>query len=139
MSTKETFSNPFLIPTLIASIVIILGCIGVFMDNKGSFTKTYIVTSGIVTNKFAQDYACGKHKRRTCTDYYLVINQKDYLVSSTFFHSTLINSTQTLKRSYSDTPWYVSLFIILTLPAFIMLLVCSAFGAAHETYHGDKE
>lgn len=138
MSTKKTPPNQFIKPIFILVVIYIIGISSLWLDHKGTFLKTQTIDAGIVSDKFAQDYACGKHKRKTCTDYYLVINNKDFLVSSTFFHDTHLKSYQVMKRTYSDTPWYITLFIVLILPSFLLLIVCVSCAMAHEHYYGDK-
>lgn len=135
---SDSLKNPFDKPMVILVVLMIIGFFFLIKDSKGYYQEEYVITQGIVSDKHIDEYACGKHKRSTCTRLYLNINNRDYVVSDYEYNGVKIGDKRILKGVNNNTPWYAVIFIISLLPCFLAAIICAPLGLAQEHINADK-
>ncbi|AND75478.1 hypothetical protein FDH01_gp144 [Acinetobacter phage vB_AbaM_ME3] len=84
--------------------------------SNGKFNKNIPYHTGIIQDSFSEDYACGKHKRYTCTRYGFTIDNQVYEISETAFRTHRRGQEFTIYKVEDITPFYVNYFIFSILP-----------------------
>lgn len=92
--------------------------------SDGKFKKNIPYHTGIIQDSFSEDYACGKHKRYTCTRYGFTIDNQVYEVSEISFRTHKRNQEFTIYKVEDITPFYVNYFIFSILPLTFVPFIC---------------
>lgn len=123
MANKQT--KLFVIVFAIALIHLIVGGIAFYKWNKGHFETVIPYYTALVTNKESEDYECSKHKRYTCTSYYIYLDGKSLNVDQYNFNRARIGHQYTHYITRDDTPWYINYFIFNLVISMLIIFVMS--------------
>lgn len=88
-------------------------------------SKTVVVAQGIIQDKQAYSYGCGKYGSSTCYDYTFTINNKSVLVSSDTFHNYQVGNLITLSKNVERSGWEL---LKAFLKASVLAICCGAVG-----------
>lgn len=84
----------------------------VYWTKTNDAFTTVPVVSGVVIDKEAEDYGCGKHKRYTCYNYLLTIDGTNYIVEKELFLHTKIGESVDLTKTYVNEKPMIAVFSI---------------------------
>ena len=108
---------------IVALVIIVITSIGTYNFFADRNVIVEPIASGIVTEKTQYKYRCGKHDRYECTDYGLVINNTNVIVSKPTFDGAVVNQNISLTRSYEEQ---LSVFDIITMMAAVIIYLVLA-------------
>lgn len=119
---KSTVSNFFCILFL---VVLAISSFFTVKSFSGLYDKQVIVYTGQVVDKYTEEYACGKHNRKTCTKY--MVQTTDSLL--TVYPDAYNRATKIFPfvayKTVLDRPLYATIFIWLWVPAMLGFCIIS--------------
>lgn len=132
-SKKESKELGFCL--IVILLCIVEACFGAYFlvrEARGHYNERVVSLAGVVSDKNTYSYSCGKHGRRTCTDYLINIGGKNQIVDSMTFHNTTVGQKTVLYSTISTMSEWKSFLIVGMIPCLVIAMVLCAYCATKE-------